>query len=281
MPIIESAVQAADGHRFTLRIAQSHSATAPVVMLFPAMAIAASYYDAFAEALAAAGLHCVVAENRGLASSSLRAKQGDNFGYAELLEQDWPAVVAEVEARYPDSRRFMLGNSLGGQLSALYLAANPQAAEKLVLIASCSVYHRAYPKPWKILASTQFLLAASQALGYLPGKRLGFAGYEAKGVIADWARQARSGNYCPSNSQYAYEDLLPKLSLPVLALPVAGDHLAPESAVDHLLSKLPRCQIEKRVIDAKQIGSSKLKHSNWGRYPGRLPELVADWLLFD
>jgi len=268
-----------DEHHFELRIAEAAEPNAAVAMLFPAMGVAASYYDHFALGLAAAGVHCVVSEQRGNGSSNQQPKAGANFGYAKLLDQDWPTVVTAVRQRYPNSRRFMIGNSLGGQLSMLFLAQHPEAAEKLALPAACSVYFKSYRQSLRILFFTQFLNFVAKFVGYMPGKRLGFGGNEAKDLIADWARQARTGNYRIKNASADYEALLGVLSMPVLAMPVHKDSLAPESAIGHLLSKIPNCDIETLRIDSKLLAVDKLKHSNWGRYPGRLPELIANWLL--
>ena len=190
-----------DNHQYQLRVSTIESEEAPVAIIFPAMSVQASYYDAFAVALNKAGMHAVIHELRGCGTSNQKPKTGDNFGYVDLVETDWPTTIDWVKATFPNAKRLLIGNSLGGQLSALHLAAHPTAADGLALIASCSVDFRAYGrKSISTLVGTHALHFAGQALGYAPGKRLGFAGDEAKDLIADWARQARTGRYEPSNA---------------------------------------------------------------------------------
>jgi predicted alpha/beta hydrolase len=242
------------------------------------MGVKASHYDNFAEALSDAGVHAVIHELRGCGSSNQKPKSRDNFGYVDLVETDWSNTIAWVAEEFPDSRRLLVGNSLGGQLSALHLAAHPTSADALVLIASCSVYYRAYgKKALSTLAGTQLLHFAGQVMGYTPGKKLGFAGDEAKDLVADWARQARTGRYEPKGATQNYEGAMKGLSKPVLALPIENDSLAPLSAVEHLVGKLPACQLTLEVINAEQIGTSKLSHFSWGKHPGTLAEKVATW----
>lgn len=267
-----------DQHEYQLRVFPSENAGAPVAIIFPAMGVKASHYDKFAAAMVEAGMHAVIHELRGCGSSNQKPKNRDNFGYVDLVETDWSNTIAWVSAEFPDSRRLLVGNSLGGQLSALHLAAHPSSADALVLIASCSVYFRAYgKKAISTLLGTHTLHLAGQVLGYTPGKKMGFAGDEAKDLVADWARQARTGRYEPKNATQNYEGAMKGLTKPVLALPIENDQLAPLSAVEHLIGKLPACQVTKEVINASHINSSKLTHFSWGKHPGTLAEKVATW----
>lgn len=271
-------ITTSDQHQYQLRITRNHKADAPVALIFPAMGVKASHYDAFAEAMVRAGMHAVIHELRGCGSSNKKPRNRDNFGYVDLIETDWPATITAVAREFPNSPRVLIGNSLGGQLSALHLAAHPTSADALVLIASCSVYYRAYG--WKALSTllgTQLLHFAGQVLGYTPGKQLGFAGDEAKDLIADWARQARTGRYEPGGATQNYEGAMKGLTKPVLALPIRNDTLAPLAAVEHLVGKLPACQLTMELIDAEDIGTTNLSHFSWGKQPGTLADKIAMW----
>jgi predicted alpha/beta hydrolase len=271
-------ITTADQHQYQLRVSRTEENNSPVAIIFPAMGVPASYYDNFAKALNTAGVHGVIHELRGCESSNKKPKSGDNFGYVDLIETDWPATIKWVAGEFPESRRLLIGNSLGGQLSALHLAAHPTAADGLALVASCSVYYRAYGKrSLSTLVATQALNLTGQLLGYAPGKQLGFAGNEAKDLVSDWAKQARTGRYEPNNAKQNYEGAMKALSKPILALPIANDSLAPESAVRHLVGKLPACQLTMETINAEQLGSSRLTHFSWGKHPGTLAKKVAAW----
>lgn len=271
-------ITTSDQHQYQLRVSRIENADAPAVIIFPAMGVQASYYDNFAKALNDAGMHSIIHELRGCGSSNQKPKNGDNFGYVDLVETDWSTTIDWVAQEFPQSRRLLLGNSLGGQLSALHLAAHPTSADGLALIASCSVYYRAYGnKTVSTLLGTQVMNAVGHVLGYVPGKKLGFAGNEAKDLVSDWAKQARTGRYEPKGAAQNYEGAMKGLSKPLLALPISNDKLAPEAAVKHLVGKLPACPLTFEVLTAEHIGSSRLTHFSWGKHPGTLAVKVATW----
>jgi predicted alpha/beta hydrolase len=104
------------------------------------MAVSARFYTPLAQSLMESGLGVVTSELRGNGSSSVRVKRGVDFGYRELAFQDLPAVISSVRAIYPQTLLFLLGHSLGGQVSALYASAHPEGVRGLILVASGSPY---------------------------------------------------------------------------------------------------------------------------------------------
>lgn len=267
-----------DAHQFELQAFPAANADAPVFLVCPAMAVKASYYTPFAEALQAAGYNAVLMEMRGLGSSNKQPHKGDDFSYHHLVDIDWDLAVDTIREAHPKSKIILLGNSLGGQMSALYTAVNPDKVDALILIASCSVYYKAYKNKVGTLLGTHTLAAAAALFGYAPGDKLGFAGKEAKGVIYDWAYNARTGNYRGTGSKNDYEALLPKVEKPVLAISLAKDQLAPKSAVEELLSKLPNCDIEHQHLSAGDLGLEKVSHYSWAKQPAPFVPRIQAWL---
>ena len=85
-------------NRLTLyRAAQDRA----VIVCMPAMGVRASFYRPLAVQLALAGWHVVTADLRGVGESGVRVNSGAQFGYREMLEQDWPANLAVVRERLP------------------------------------------------------------------------------------------------------------------------------------------------------------------------------------
>ena len=72
------------------------------------------------------------ADLRGQGDSPYRARDGHDFGYREIVEDDLPALVDQLGARHPGRPLVLLGHSLGGQLAAM---AAHQFAERLAGIA--------------------------------------------------------------------------------------------------------------------------------------------------
>jgi len=171
----------------------AHGPSAPVLICMPAMGVAAKYYEPLAGKILQEGWRFVTADLRGNGLSTLRVRRGISFGYREMVGFDWPAVVGKVKELFPGAPVYLLGHSLGGQLSALYLAANPDAASGLILVAAPSVHFRGwdFPLGLGVLAGTQAACATANLLGYFPGRKIGFGGTEAKGALR--ARGKRPG----------------------------------------------------------------------------------------
>ena len=250
-----------------------------VAICLPAMGVRASYYEPFAKALAQAGIHTVTADWRGHGASTIRADRKINFGYIDLL-QDVGEIVAMVQSWYPTAKRLIIGHSLGGQVGSLYMSQFPGHISGIVLIASCSVYHRG----WQGLANLRVRLAGylfypiSLVVGYFPGKTIGFGGREARNVMKDWSSTIRSGLYEPSGSNFDYESAMAQLQTSVLAISIQGDSLAPKQAVQNLLNKFhPETSILHDHVDGHTPTGAKLTHFNWARDGVFIPRILS-WI---
>jgi predicted alpha/beta hydrolase len=129
-----------------------------------------------------------------------------------------------------------------------------------------------------VIATIMFAFPAlGWAIGYYPGKRVGFAGNEAREVMADWARSARSGRYEPAAVEIDLEARLRELRLPVLGLEMADDWFVPRASLDWLVGKLARCEVAKKTIRAGG-SDGKADHYAWMKRPGRTAETIDEWL---
>jgi predicted alpha/beta hydrolase len=267
----ELPVAAADGHSWVLQARIPHAPTASVLWL-PALGVAAKHYLPFAEAAAARGIACFVHEWRGGGSSSLRAGRACDWGYRELLALDLPASEAAIASALPGVARILGGHSLGGQLSCCRLALAPDAARALWLVASGAPYWRAFPPRtrWWLPMAYRFLPWLAGRAGALPGRRIGFGGQEARGVMRDWARTALSGHYAAHGIDADMEAALRQVRVDARAVVLVDDWLAPESSLQFLLSKMPDAEPHVVRLDASGLGADP-DHFAWlGK-----PEAVA------
>jgi predicted alpha/beta hydrolase len=250
-------------------------------LLLPAMGVKAAFYKPVAQALAAQGYTVMLCDLRGQGTSTCKAPKAQ-FGYKELLEHDIPASVAAAQTRFPEKKIILLGHSLGGHLSLLYTAANPDIVSKAVsavaIIASGSVYYKAYNgfDKFKIRMGTQSSVILSALLGYFPGDKIGFGGQQPKSVMRDWAGQGRTGRFEPTGSAIAYESKLSEASFPLFALSIDDDRFAPHSATDHLVGKLPKARLTRRRFTPTDADKNKINHFRWVKYnQAILGELIA------
>jgi len=255
-------------------------AAAPVVLCMPAMGVDAGYYLKLLDACSEYGVHAAVTDLRGKGECSVRPRRGIDFGYHEMVTHDLGAAVARVREVFPTNRVYLLGHSLGGQLSAMYMSIRPRAVDGLILVASGSNDFRQWPRRQQlpVLVGTQFASLVAGVCGYFPGKVLRFAGTEAKTVIQDWARHVRTGRYAPKHAAHDFEQTLLTVDAPVLAISLVDDNFAPQAAVDHLCSKMPRAQVERWHYAPRENRRSNADHFRWAKRPEAIVARIGVWL---
>ena len=259
-------VETGDGHRADLQARIPENASASLLWL-PGMGLAARHFLPFAEAMAAHGIASFVHEWRGNGASNLRASRATDWGYRELLA-DIAASERAIEAALPGLPRVLGGHSLGGQLACCRMALAPQAAQALWLVGSGSPWWRAFPAPtrWWLPLAYRSLHGLAQANGALPGKRIGFGGNEARGVIHDWSRSALTGRYAADGLDADLEAGMAGFGGEVRGIVLADDWLAPRSSLDYLLGKLRGARAGIEVLDADALGT-RADHYAWMKQP--------------
>lgn len=263
----------AEGTSFALTVARPEDtgAVAPVatVLVVPAMGMPASYYGKLLAAMSDAGITTGLMEQRGHeASGGREAGWRYDFGYGDLVD-DIEAAVTRLTELAPGSRPVLLGHSLGGQAGAAYAASRPETLSGLVLVGSPSPYWPSYGRGFLVISQAMGLIG--QVVGHFPGKHVRFAGREARTLMLEWSRLARTGRL-----RYAGHDAGPalaQLELPLLAVSIEGDTLAPSHAVDRITRLMPRTTLTRVHLDEDGID-----HFKWARRPDSTIKALLDWL---
>ncbi len=271
-------VTAADGARCELLATLPAGRWQQLLYWMPAMGMPARHYLPLAQALAVAGVAVVLHEWRGIGSSDRRAGRDCNWGYRQLLQDDLPAGMAAVRQRWPQARCWLGGHSLGGQLGLLYASLHPHDFAGVVLVASGAPYWRWFRHGWLIGAAYALAPWLAALVGHLPGRRIGFGGNEARGVIADWARSGRSGRYAVAGMTQDFERLLAALQLPVLALRLQQDWLGPPASLAWLLGKLGPAARRVETILRDDLDGTPADHFGWMKAPAPVASRIAGWL---
>ncbi|MDI5969532.1 alpha/beta fold hydrolase [Streptomyces sp. SL13] len=273
-------IRAPDGARITIRALARPDAGAPVVVVLPAMGMAARHYTPLVRSLHAAGLTVATCDLRGHGESRPVPRRGVRFGYREIVEHDIKAVLDAVAAAFPAAPLLLLGHSLGGQLGMVHCGVFRPRLAGAVLVASGSAWFRTFGPLAGLyrLTHSQFSILASALLGHWPGERLGFGGRESARLMRDWARQMRTGRYRVPGACTDYDQALADVELPVLAVDVANDALAPPRAVDHLCDKMPRARVERWSYTVERADGRPLDHFRWIRHNRGLVEVIARWV---
>ena len=247
------------------------------VLLLPAMGVPARNYRLFAEQLAAVGFAVAVHEWRGFGSSNQRAGRHCDWNYHHLLQLDLPESFREARQAWPDLRWLLAGHSLGGQLGSLSLGLDMDV-EGLVLLASGAPAWHSFPalQRWPLRCLFVVAPVIARLRGFFPGRRLGFGGNEARGVIADWARSGRSGNFVPAQIEADLELGMRRSQRPILAIRYADDAFAPAGSLQWLLGKFPQAPIERALLGAADLGT-RADHFAWMRAPHATVHTLQAW----
>lgn len=271
-------LRTSDNAHFELLCVKPAGSCQQLIYWLPAMGVPARHYLPLAEVLAERGIAVVIHEWRGIGSSDQRAGRRSNWGYRELLLHDVPAAMASVRTQWPQASIYLAGHSLGGQIAALYAALHPTSHAGLVLVASGAPYWRRYPQHVLIALGCMLAPVVAGLVGYLPGRRLGFAGNEARRLTADWARTARTGRYAQADVVPDMEARLASLQFPVLALRLRDDWLAPAGSLDWLLGKMSRAPHTLTLLTPDDLGGQPADHFGWMAAPTPIAERIVDWM---
>lgn len=270
------ALQMADGATADLLVYRAIGEEHACLLWVPALGVAARHYEPLALALNAHGITVGLHEWRGLGSSDRRASRQSNWGYRELLTDDLPTSLRALRAAVPSVPLYVGGHSLGGQLSTLLAATSPLPLAGIALVGSGSPYWRNF-KPWVGLALVAAPLLAN-LVGRLPGRRVGFGGNEARGVIADWARSGRTGRYAGRGIATDLEAALRRQRAPVFALRLRDDWFGPEASLAFLLGKMPEAPRRTEVVTPDDIAGAPADHFAWMKAPAEMARRLARWM---
>jgi predicted alpha/beta hydrolase len=271
-------VTAADGHRFEL-IDICPARCERTLLLVPGLGIAARHYIAFARHLARGGTRSLIHEWRGAGSSNRRAGRGSDWGYRELIEFDLDAAFAAAVDVAEGEPLHLAGHSLGAQLCCIAAGRHAGLSAGLVLIAGGAPYQRVFP--WRMRLALAVVLRTfpllSRTVGHFPGRRLGFGGNEAHGVMRDWARTGRTGRYDLPSLGFSPERAMAGLTAPMLTVRMADDAWVPQESLDYLLRFVPGCAVDRAVITASEQGT-RADHFRWLKSPDATARHVRRWL---
>lgn len=280
MPHNEStlALTSPDQHQFEL-IHLANPTGRWRVLLLPAMGISAKHYIPLARCLNTLGAEVYIHEWRGLGSSKLRASRNQDWGYRALLEDLDTNLEAIKEHSSSKKPLVIAGHSLGGQLSLLMQARHPDQLAGTVCIASGSPYWKTFPWPlrwflWWVFISVPIL---ARWVGYFPGQRVGFAGKEARSVMADWARSGLTGQYRPTGVKTDLDQALADVTTPILGLRMQRDWFVSPHSLKYLMKKCPKAWISETILGDSDV-DGPANHYQFMKHPQGTARAISTWV---
>ncbi|WP_068826681.1 alpha/beta fold hydrolase [Pseudomonas sp. BMS12] len=246
------------------------------LVLLPALGVTARKYESLARCLVAAGHNVLVADWPGQGESFPRPGWRFNYGYRQLVEEFLPKLLDLARQQFPAASPILLGHSLGGHMATLHAAARAQQDAVPVIGVACgNIHYRHWQGLGRLLTPSVAVLFTliSSVLGYLPGRRLGFGGQEARQLMRDWGRVAFSGHF-----RHLGLALTPAEQNRVrsLFIQLEGDNFAPPASTRGLAALI---QAEPQLVHLPSPRPpSENPHSAWLRAPQSVVACIDVWL---
>jgi predicted alpha/beta hydrolase len=275
-------IPARDGYALAATLHEPAERPAAVALVAGATGVKQVYYQRFATVLAQEGVAALTFDYRGIGQSAPAALKG----FAATLQQwgthDLAGAIDWLAARYPETRLFVVGHSVGGQLVGL--ADNNHLLSGLVGVGAQSGDWRLWPVPrrwWLAFVWSALVPGLTRLCGYLPGRKLGLGADLPAGVALEWARWCRSRGYVGAHLGKSVPDHFDGFRGRVLAYSFSDDKLAPLAAVEALFRLYKRAEVvQRRHLDPHLLGLPPVGHFGFFRKEcaGLWPRLAA-WLL--
>lgn len=241
----------------------------PVVTVHCATAVHSRYYSRFAGWLAAQGYDVLTYDYRGIGGSrpaSLRRFTADWLDWGWL---DADAVLRFAETRFPGRAYYTVGHSIGGVAAVLAPASERLAG--IVTVGSQFAYWRDYQRDGRLAMLLRWHLVMpllTEALGYFPGKRLGWLEDVPKGVVRNWSRMgpgfaaslARGRHGVSRVTAEAVERHFAAVTAPLLAMSCTDDPFATAAATDRFLALTPNAPKTHLRLDPAKVGVAEIGH---------------------
>ena len=247
----------------------------PAVLVLPGIAVGARYYLPLARALADAGVDVAITELRGQGESTHRiGRSGGAAGYHESAGEDVPLAVEAMQRELGPRPVVLLGHSMGAQIGVYHLARRDPRVVGLIAVAAQSPFHRGFPREFgrKLRLGSIVMPIVGRVAGHVPGQFFGATGRVPADRVRDWARLAATGVMQPARADLDYIDGLARVTVPALAVVIADDPLAPESAARNLLALLPAART---TLESEP---QPLGHNTWARRPDEIVARVLAWI---
>lgn len=250
-----------------------------VLIVLPAMGIAARFYRPLAKQLCDCGVNVILFEQRGHGNSSIRASRKSDYGFKEYLTEDLPAVITWIKKRIPNSQINLMGHSLGGHMASCYTGMNPHEIDRVILSACSIPHYTAYNdgKRWQTQLLYLLIPMAHWIYGYFPGHVFKFAGREARSLVNDWRHLIHNPTYQASGIECDIDKGVGQFSGPVLSISFDADNLSPPKGIEMLNAKWSSAQLKHHIFNSEDL-SFRADHFKWARQPEKISQLIRSWI---
>ena len=213
-----------------------------VLVIASATGVKQSFYKKFATYISAHNITVITFDYYGIGHSLQQPIKEITCNAADWGRKDLESVLRYTIYNFPDSKRYILGHSIGGQLIGLSKSALKM--DKLVLVAAQSGYWKFWQGIGRIRMWCNWHLLFPILLnlfGYLPSKRISGMENLPKNVAKQWSNWGKRNTYVFSEIPIA-QTVYDEFETEITAISIEDDRFAPKKAVDWMTEKYTRAQ---------------------------------------
>jgi predicted alpha/beta hydrolase len=232
------------------------------VIINPATGVLARYYHRYAVFLARHGFDVLTYDYRGIGLSRGSGLRGKAYGWRDWGERDFDAALRHAIAEAPASPVSVVGHSIGGFLPGY--AENAGAIYRMLTVGAQRAFWRDYraDKRLGLLLKWHVLMPAlTGALGYFPGRALGWLEDLPAGVVWSWSLGGpRLEHRLPHDERQTLLARFAMVNAPVLALSVSDDPFATRPAMRRALEDYITADAIKVMLEPTDLGFETIGH---------------------
>lgn len=233
-----------------------------VVIVNAATGVCARYYHPYARFLADQGFAVVTYDYRGIGASRPPSLRHSAIRWRDWGELDFDAVVRWARAFGPGVPLMVVGHSIGGFLPGYAAAAT--SIDRVLTVGAQYAYWRDYAasRRWRLLLKWHLAMPAiTAAVGYFPGRRLGWLEDLPPRVVGEWSlRGARFEDSYPRHERQAIVERFAAVRAPILAVGVSDDEFATLPALLRGLAYYARSERSVVVLKPGDLGFEAVGH---------------------
>jgi predicted alpha/beta hydrolase len=270
-------IETSDAHCLTAYCYEPSAPARANVVIAPAMAVAQSFYAAFAAFLATQGFRVWTFDYRGMAESATGPMRHCKADVTAWVEHDFEAVVRHAGEALP---LYVVGHSLGGQVAPALPSVRRIAGLVNIAVGSGAVRHnQPRQRPGALLLWYILVPLLCPLFGYFPGRRVGIVGDLPARVMRQWRRWCLTPDYFLGGEPGGREAYA-RAAYPVLGLTFDDDELLLPAGSRMMHEAYRTATVDYREMRPEQVGLRRIGHFGFFRAePGQvLWPLVADWL---
>ena len=248
-----------------------------VLIIASATGVKQEFYQKFAQDLSNNGVSVITFDYYGIGRSLTKPIKDLSNNAADWGKNDLESVIQYVMTKYPESKKVILGHSIGGQL--IGLAKSATDVDKIVLVAAQSGYWKFWEGMGKIKMWFNWYVlfpVLISLFGYLNSKKLSGMENLPKNVARQWRSWGKRPDYIQSD-QTITRKYFDQIETEVSAFGIADDQFAPLKAVEWMTNQYRNAKVKSAILHPEDFNVKRIGH--FGLFKEKFKESIWRMLL--